>query len=69
VLIMDGPLWPTVSIDGTTISDKTQKPGIEDPIYLGSFYRSLRNDLCNKWYLPQLEGHLLVGSLKFNILN
>jgi hypothetical protein len=55
---MDGPLWPTVDY-GTTISDKTQKPGIEDPIYLLSL---LRNDLCNQWYLPQLE-RALIGRL------
>jgi hypothetical protein len=57
-----------IDYDGTTISDKTQKPGIEDPIYYCSFYRSLRNDLCNKWYLPNWKGHLLVGSLKFQYL-
>jgi hypothetical protein len=64
--------WPVVTYgidyDGTTISDKTQKPGIEDPSTIGFLLSLLRNDLCNKWYLPQLKGHL-VGSLKSNILN
>jgi hypothetical protein len=43
--------WPVVTYgidyDGTTISDKTQKPGIEDPT-IGFLLSLLRNDLCNK---------------------
>jgi hypothetical protein len=46
---------------------QNQKPGIEDPSTIGFLLSLLRNDLCNKWYLPQLEGHLLVGS-KFQYL-
>jgi glucose/arabinose dehydrogenase len=63
--------WPVtygIDYDGTTISDKTQKPGIEDPIY----YWVPSIAPCGMTFvtsdIPQLKGHLLVGSLKFQYL-
>jgi hypothetical protein len=41
---------------------------LKTPSTIGFLLSLLRNDLCNQWYLPQLEGHLLVGSLKFQYL-
>jgi hypothetical protein len=65
---MDGPVTYGIDYDGTTISDKTQSQELKTHLLLGSFYRSLRNDLVNKIY-PNWKGHLLVGSLNSNILN
>jgi hypothetical protein len=60
VLIMDGPLWPTVSIMmARPLATKPKSQELKTHLLLGSFYRSLRNDLCNKWYLPNWKGHLL----------
>jgi glucose/arabinose dehydrogenase len=58
-----------IDYDGTTISDKTQKPGIEDPIY----YWVPSIAPCGMTFVtgdkyPQWKGHLLVGSLKFQYL-
>jgi glucose/arabinose dehydrogenase len=65
--------WPIVTYgidyDGTSISDKTQKPGITDPIY----YWVPSIATCGMTFVtgdryPQWRGHLLVGSLKFQYL-
>jgi hypothetical protein len=61
------PLWPTVSIMMARPLATKPKARNEDPSTIGFLLSLLRNDLCNKWYLPQLEGHL-VGSLKFQYL-
>lgn len=65
--------WPVVTYgidyDGTTISKKTQKPGIEDPIYywVPSIAPSGMAFVTSNRY-PEWKGHLLVGSLKFQYL-
>jgi glucose/arabinose dehydrogenase len=58
-----------IDYDGTTISDKTQKPGIEDPIYywVPSIAPCGMTFVTSDIY-PNWKGHLLVGSLKFQYL-
>jgi glucose/arabinose dehydrogenase len=66
---MDGPVTYGIDYDGTTISDKTQKPGIEDPIYywVPSIAPCGMTFVTSDIY-PNWKGHLLVGSLKFQYL-
>jgi glucose/arabinose dehydrogenase len=65
--------WPVVTYgidyDGTIISEKTQKPGIEDPIYywVPSIAPCGMTFVTSDIY-PAWKGHLLVGSLKFQYL-
>lgn len=65
--------WPLVTygIDysGATISEESQKAGIEDPIYywVPSIAPSGMTFVTGDLY-PQWKGHLLVGSLKFQYL-
>ncbi|RBN49797.1 PQQ-dependent sugar dehydrogenase [Flavobacterium psychrolimnae] len=65
--------WPVVTYgidyDGTTISKKNEKPGIEKPIYywLPSIAPSGMTFVTGDKY-PDWKGHLLVGSLKFQYL-
>jgi glucose/arabinose dehydrogenase len=66
---MDGVVTYGIDYDGTTISDKTQKPGIEDPIYywVPSIAPCGMTFVTSDIY-PNWKGHLLVGSLKFQYL-
>jgi glucose/arabinose dehydrogenase len=65
--------WPIVTYgidyDGSTISTKQQKPGIEDPIYywVPSIAPCGMTFITSNIY-PKWKGHLLVGSLKFQYL-
>ena len=65
--------WPVVTygIDysGATISEESQKAGIEDPIYywVPSIAPSGMTFVTGDLY-PDWKGHLLVGSLKFQYL-
>lgn len=65
--------WPVVTYgidyDGTSISTKSEKPGIEKPIYywLPSIAPSGMAFVTSDRY-PDWKGHLLVGSLKFQYL-
>jgi len=65
--------WPVVThgidYDGTSISDETSRPGMEDPIYfwVPSIAPSGMTYVTSNKY-PNLKGDLLVGSLKFMYL-
>ena len=58
-----------IDYDGKTISTKTEKPGVENPIYywLPSIAPSGMAFVTSDRY-PEWKGHLLVGSLKFQYL-
>ena len=65
--------WPVVTYgidyDGTSISNISQKPGMEDPIYywVPSIAPSGMTFVTGDRY-PEWKGDLLVGSLKFQYL-
>jgi glucose/arabinose dehydrogenase len=60
--------WPVatygIDYDNTIISNNNKKRHSRSML-LGTLHRSKWNGICNKYYLPKLEGNLLVGSLKF----
>ncbi|GAA0872994.1 PQQ-dependent sugar dehydrogenase [Gangjinia marincola] len=65
--------WPVITYginySGTEITDQTSKPGMQQPIYywIPSIAPSGMTFVTSSKY-PQLQGNLLVGSLKFEYL-
>ncbi len=65
--------WPVISYginyDGTILTEKTEKEGMEQPLmhWTPSIAPSGMTFVTSDKY-PELKGHLLVGSLKFNYL-
>lgn len=65
--------WPVITYginySGTTITDETQREGMQQPLYywVPSIAPSGMAFVTSDVY-PQLKGHLLIGSLKFQYL-
>ena len=66
--------WPKISYginyDGSTFTDDTALPGMEQPLHywVPSIAPSGMTFVTSNVY-PELKGHLLVGSLRFQYIN